>query len=257
MLKKYKKLPLILTGLAGVALLTTGFSAWVISGGISATQDSMVDITVGEVKDNRIKVTLSDLDEDLQFDAPAGGKGTHFSAGEGSKEDMVFGATATIAYNSETNDNTSIASLVSGLKFTLNYSETGSNFSTEYENCLTNEYIEAPIAIGGSFTYTTSNSWASNSDSDGDKTSWANAGAYLKTNFIITNLSASNTITVEFQFGYSWGNLFNYVNPVNYSGSDLDSIVTALTTLRTNLNGKNDLFKLTVEPVLTNTQASA
>ena len=255
MLKKYKKLPLILTGLAGVALLTTGFSAWVISGGISATQDSMVDITVGEVNDNRIKVTLSELDETLQFDAPSGGKGTYFSAGEGSNEDMVFGATATIAYNSETNDKTSIASLVSGLKFTLNYSETGSNFSTEYQNCLTNKYIEAPLTIGGSFTYTTSNSWASNET--GDKTNWSNAGNYLKTNFIINNLTDDKIITVKFQFGYSWGQLFNYANPVNYSGSDLDSIVTALTTLRSNLNGKTDLFKLTVEPVLTETQPSA
>lgn len=255
MLKKYKKLPLILTGLAGVALLTTGFSAWVISGGISTTNDSMVDITVGEVKDNRIKVTLSELDETLQFDAPSGGKGTHFTAGEGSNEDMVFGATATIEYNSTKHDSTSIASLVSGLKFTLNYSETGNNYSTEYENCLSSKYIEAPLTIGESFTYTTSNSWASNPD--GDKTNWDNAGKYLKTNFVINNLTESNTITVKFQFGYSWGNLFNYVNPVNYSGSDLNSIVTALTTLRNNLNGKNDLFKLTVEPVLTNTQASA
>lgn len=256
MLKKYKKLPLILTGLAGVALLTTGFSAWVISGGISATQDSMVDITVGEVNDNRIKVTLSELDETLQFDAPSGVKGTHFSAGERSNEDMVFGATATIAYNSETNDKTSIASLVSGLKFTLNYSETGSNSSTEYQNCLTSEYIEAPLEINKPFTYTTSNSWESKSD--GYKTNWSNAGNYLKTNFIINNLPDDKIITVKFQFGYSWGRLFNYANPVNYSGSDLDSIVVpALTTLRSNLNGKTDLFKLTVEPVLTETQLSA
>lgn len=255
MLKKYKKLPLILTGLAGVALLTTGFSAWVISGGISATQDSMVDITVGEVNDNRIKVTLSELDEGLQFDAPAGGEGKYFTAGEGSNEDMVFGATATIAYNSKTDDKKSIASLVSGLKFTLNYSETGSSFSTEYENCLTSGYIEAPITIGGSFTYTASNSWESNTA--GDKTDWDNAGHYPKTNFIINNLTDDKTITVKFQFGYSWGQLFNYVNPVNYSGNDLNSIVTALTTLRNNLNGKTDLFKLTVEPVLTETQPSA
>lgn len=255
MLKKYKKLPLILTGLAGVALLTTGFSAWVISGGISATQDSMVDITVGEVKDNRIKVTLSDLDEDLQFDAPAGGKGTYITAGQDSEEDMVFGATATIKYNSTTHDSVSIASLVSGLKFTLNYSETGSSYSTEYQNCLTNEYIAAPLTIGEAFTYTTKDSWASNST--GDITNWENAGNYPKTNFVINKLTDGNTITVKFEFGYSWGSVFNYVNPVKYSGNDLNSIVTALTTLRTNLNGKKDLFKLTVEPVLTKTQPSA
>lgn len=255
MLKKYKKLPLILTGLAGVALLTTGFSAWVISGGISANQDGMVDITVGEVKDNRIKVTLTALDEDLQFDAPTGGKGTYFTAGEGSEEDMIFGATATIEYNSTTHDSTAIAGLVSGLKFTLNYSTSGSANSSAYEECITNEYIEAPLTIGTAFTYTTSNSWANNST--GETTNWNNAGSYLKSNFAISSSTENNTISVTFQFGFSWGRVFNYVNPVNYNGSDLDSIVTALTTLRTNLNGKKDLFNLTVEPVLTKTQPSA
>ena len=34
--KKYKKIPLILMGLSGVALLTSGFSTWVIS--VQATQ---------------------------------------------------------------------------------------------------------------------------------------------------------------------------------------------------------------------------
>ena len=255
MLKKYKKLPLILTGLAGVALLTTGFSAWVISGGISTTQEGMVDITVGEVKDNRIKVTLTELDEGLQFDAPAGGKGTHFTAGKDSKEDMIFGATAKIEYSSNTNDSTTITGLVSGLKFTLNYSTSGIANSSAYEECITNEYIEAPLTIGEAFTYTTSNSWANNED--GVTTNWENAGGYLKSKFAISSSTDANTITVTFQFGYSWGNVFNHVNPVKYSGSDLDSIVTALTTLRTNLNGKKDLFKLTVEPVLTSTQPSA
>ena len=251
MLKKYKKLPLILTGLAGVALLTTGFSAWVISGGISATQDSMVDITVGQVNDNRIKVTLSALDEGLQFDAPLGGKGTHFSAGEGSNEDMVFGATATIEYNSTTHDSTAIAGLVSGLKFTLNYSTSGSANSAAYEECIENGYIEAPLTIGQEFTYTTPNSWENNST--GVTTNRDNAGSYLKSKFVISSSTDNNTISVTFQFGYSWGRAFNHENPVHYNGDQLDTIVTALTTLRTNLNGKKDLFKLTVEPVLTKT----
>lgn len=255
MLKKYKKLPLILTGLAGVALLTTGFSAWVISGGISATQDSMVDITVGQVNDNHIKVTLSGLDEDLQFDAPAGGKGKYFTAGEGSEEDMIFGATATIEYNSDTHDSTAIAELVSGLKFTLNYSSSGSDNSTAYEQCITNNYIEAPLTIGEAFTYTTSDSWANNST--GVTTNRDNAGSYLKSKFVISSSTEDNTISVSFQFGYSWGSVFNHKNPVDYSGDQLETIVAALTTLRTNLNNKTDLFKLTVEPVLTDTQASA
>ena len=255
MLKKYKKLPLILTGLAGVALLTTGFSAWVISGGISATQDSMVDITVGQVNDNRIKVTLSALDEGLQFDAPADGKGKYFTAGEGSKEDMTFGATATIEYNSDTHDSKAIAELVSGLKFTLNYSTSGSAHSTAYEQCIANEYIEAPLEIGKAFTYTTSDSWANNST--GVTTNWDNADSYLKSKFVISSSTGANTISVTFQFGYSWGRAFNYKNPVHYDGDQLDTIVTALTTLKNNLNEKNDLFKLTVEPVLTVAQPSA
>ena len=255
MLKKYKKLPLILTGLAGVALLTTGFSAWVISGGISTTQDNMVDITVGEVNDNRIKVTLTALDEDLQFDAPVGGKGTYFTAGKDSDEDMIFGATATIEYSSTTHDSTAIAELVSGLKFTLNYSTSGSASSSAYEECITKHYIEAPLTIGQAFTYSTSDSWANNST--GVTTNRDNPGSYLKSKFVISSSPDNNTISVTFQFGFSWGIVFNHKNPVDYSGDQLETIVAALTTLRTNLNGKKDLFKLTVEPVLTNTQASA
>ena len=67
MLKKYRKIPLILTGLAGIAFLTTGFSAWVIQGTNAATENNMVTIKVGTLTDKRLTTTLSSLDKNRCF----------------------------------------------------------------------------------------------------------------------------------------------------------------------------------------------
>ena len=96
MLKKYKKIPLILTGLAGIALLTTGFSAWVIQGTNAAKQDNMVTISVGTLTDKRLTTTLSGLDQNVTFDSNVNG-GTNRIKGTGDTEDMVFGGTVKVA----------------------------------------------------------------------------------------------------------------------------------------------------------------
>ena len=75
MLKKYRKIPLILTGLAGIALLTTGFSAWVIQGTTPATNNEMVNINLTPVwsfftNDRPIitpKIESFELRENAQF----------------------------------------------------------------------------------------------------------------------------------------------------------------------------------------------
>ena len=70
--------------------------------------------------------------------------------------------------------------------------------STEYQNCLTNKYIEAPLTIGGSFTYTTSNSWASNET--GDKTNWSNA---ISINIPTSLQLVGQTVELEDEFASS------------------------------------------------------
>lgn len=250
MLKKYKKLPLILTGLAGVALLTTGFSAWVISGSTSeAATDNLVNITVGEVTDNRLTVkaelTEEDTDGELNFDAKEGGQGT-ISASEGSVEDMTFGGTVTF---SVTKGNYDIESVLDKVEFSLEFASPDGQFNSIYSNAVgANSYLLAPIEVGGKLELnkTDAENWATSKTVSMNYTENSN---YLKYEFKVTPNLEGNIITVEFKFGYCWGSAFENKNPVELT-ANIDSVITALNELY-KLNGATDLFTLTVTPVLT------
>ena len=249
MLKKYKKLPLILTGLAGVALLTTGFSAWVISGSTSeAATDDLVNITVGDVTDNRltVKATLAgEPDGQLKFDAKEGGQGT-ITASEKSEEDMTFGGTVTF---SVTKGNYDIESVLDKVEFSLQFASPEGQFNSIYSDAVgTKSYLLAPIVVGDKLELnkTDVNNWLT---SETDSEYYTENGSYLKYKFDVTPNLDANTITVQFEFGYCWGSAFLNKNPVELT-DNIDDVVTALNDLNS-LNGANDLFTLTITPVLT------
>lgn len=245
MLKKYKKLPLILTGFAGVALLTTGFSAWVISGGNAESSQDMVSITVGGVTDNRplVKAELAEKpDGSLQFDAKEGGQGT-ITASEGSKEDMIFGGTVTLSVGKGNYD---IKSVLDKVEFSLEFASDVGEFNDDYTNAVTKSYLLAPIDVGGKFELNkaAAGDWAATKTVSEN---YADNPSYLKYEFKVTPNPGGNIITVEFKFGYCWGSKFQYKNPVELT-SDIDNVITYLQDLNT-LSGANNLFTLTVTPI--------
>lgn len=252
MLKKYKKLPLILTGLAGVALLTTGFSAWVISGSTSeAATDNLVNITVGGVTDNRLTVKAElieepkRLDGQLKFDAKVDNQGP-ITGPEGSEEDMTFGGTVKF---SVTKGNYDIESVLDKVEFSLKFASPEGEKNNIYTNAVgDNSYLLAPIDVGGKLELnkTNANNWLT---SKTDSKYYTENGSYLKYKFDVTQNPGANIITVQFEFGYCWGSAFENKNPVELT-DNIDSVVTALNELQ-NLNGATDLFTLTVTPVLT------
>lgn len=252
MLKKYKKLPLILTGLAGVALLTTGFSAWVISGSTSeAATDNLVNITVGEVTDNRLTVKAElieepkPLDGQLKFDAKEGGEGP-ITASDDSEEDMTFGGTVKF---SVTKGNYDIESVLDKVEFSLKFASPEGPFNSIYSNAVgAKSYLLAPINVNGKLELnkTDVNNWLT---SETDSEYYTENGSYLKYKFDVTPNLDANTITVQFEFGYCWGSAFLNKNPVELT-DNIDDVVTALNDLNS-LNGANDLFTLTITPVLT------
>ncbi len=249
MLKKYKKLPLILTGLAGVALLTTGFSAWVISGSTSeAATNNLVDITVGDVTDNRLTVKAEltgETDGSLQFDAKEGGQGT-ITASEGSKEDMIFGGTATF---SVTKGNYDIENVLDKVEFSLEFASVDGQFNSDYTSAVAAEsYLLAPIDVGGKLELnkTHAENWATTKTVS---ESYTENSSYLKYEFIVKPNLDSNIISVDFKFGYCWGSKFQYKNPVELT-SDIDNVISYLQDLY-KLNSATNLFTLTITPVLT------
>lgn len=248
MLKKYKKLPLILAGFAGVALLTTGFSAWVISGGNAESSQDMVSITVGGVTDNRplVKAELTATEGELAFDSNADG-GSGPITGDSDKEDMEFGGTVTFSVGKGNYD---IKSVLDKVEFSLKFASDAGEFNDDYTNAVTNSYLLAPIDVGGKFELNkaAAGDWATTKTVSEN---YADNSSYLKHEFIVKPNSDGNTISVDFKFGYCWGSVFKHKNPVDISDDDnlnIDNVVSALNALQS-LNGATNLFTLTVTPI--------
>lgn len=268
MLKKYKKLPLILTGLAGVALLTTGFSAWVISSTTAASSDNMVNITVGKVTDKRVKATLTTTETDVIFDSNK--VGGNKITGTVNSEDMVFGGTVTIGLSNPSEQpttDTNIEAILSGVKFELTENQSSLKY-TAYQNA--KEYLRLPSLdpSGDKLTYTINKPAETEPESNDPwnnatldctiyhKKDGENQNNYLKTHYDVSLIQDKNQITVEFKFGFGWGEVFEYVNPCDASftgdsnDTKLNAAIAALGKLH-ELHGATDLFTLTVTPVLT------
>ena len=262
MLKKYRKIPLILTGLAGIALLTTGFSAWVIQGTTPATNNEMVNITVGEVEDNRIKAEiLSDdtLDKTVKFDSNKQG-GTKI-VGDGANEDMKFGATVSISLanpGEEPTTDPNIETILKNVKFDLTVN-TKSPYYTAYQSVITKGIRIPGIDPNNesAITYTLSPSGASWETNSGTPSYWKKANSdqnsYLRCSYGVTLDTDKNKITIEFEYGFGWGSAFEYVNPCDaeFSNDENNTNLNAALLELQNLfkiNGAKDLFKLTVTP---------
>lgn len=247
MLKKYKKLPLILTGFAGVALLTTGFSAWVISGGNAESSQDMVSITVGGVTDNRplVKAELTATDGELAFDSNANG-GSGPITGDIDKEDMSFGGKVVISVGKGAYK---IDDVLDSVKFELAFNDSAVEGAKEaFNNAITNNYILSPITLDSSIEYTPEN-W--NTNTSEPPTNWDENSKYLKTSYTVENKRDANQVQIGFTFGFCWGSVFKHKNPVDISVDDnlnIDNVVSALNALQS-LNGATNLFTLTVTPI--------
>lgn len=248
MLKKYKKLPLILTGLAGVALLTTGFSAWVISGG-NAESSQNITITVGEVTDNRplvkAELTATATDGKLTFDSNANG-GSGPITGNADNEDMEFGGEVVISVGK---GDYKIDDVLDSVKFELAINDSADPEAKEaFSNAITKGDILSPITLDRSIEYTPEN-W--NNNSSEPPTNWDENSQYLKTKYTVVNTGDGNQVKIGFTFGFCWGSVFKHKNPVDISSSDdvdIDDVVSALNALQS-LNGVTDLLTLTVTPI--------
>ena len=262
MLKKYRKIPLILTGLAGIALLTTGFSAWVIQGTTPATNNEMVNITVGEVEDNRIKAEIlsdSTLDKTVKFDSNKQG-GTKI-VGDGANEDMKFGAKVSISLANPGEKPTTdpdIETILANVKFDLTVNTESTDY-TDYQSVITNGIRVPGIDPNNenAKTYTLSPSGASWETNSGTPSYWkkdnSDQTSYLRCSYDVTLDKDNNKITIEFEYGFGWGSAFEYVNPCDAEFSndeDNTNLNAALSELQNlyKINGATDLFKLTVTP---------
>lgn len=238
--KKYKKIPLILMGLSGVALLTSGFSTWVIS--VQATQTiSNINFNVASVEDKRLvaKLVSTDTDSTLNFDADSTGGAGIISKGGSEAPSLDFGCKVQIGLASKLDgDNRKkgdykygeglVDSLYNG--FTINLKAVSNQEDakkTAYNNAISSISAGNPDVSNSLLGFNIFAEGGETIEVTGLHTSTPGAQEITKTydgtthnKLVVKEGAVSNTLPYrefEFIFTFQWGSFFNYENPVKFN----------------------------------------
>lgn len=203
----------LLLGLAGVSLLTVGFSAWIITGLAEPTDSTQVDVSVGQAINKKMALSAIVTDGQLSFDAITDDTTGPIIAQNSNGEDLLFKVEITIANalnGGDTNDFTdtfkkskTLLSLtcdnVEGYNLAVS---NGSYIQTPFEQLETTK-LEIPFGekfIEGSVV--------------GERKYDAPANNVLKTKYTLNQVGNNNTdLKVTAEFGFAWGTEFESVNP--------------------------------------------
>lgn len=205
---KNKKTGIVLIGLAAVALGSVGFSAWIISGTIG-NPTSNVKVSVGDVKDQGLYLTLNEDPSDLalNFDAKKGAGGNVVSAdSSGNDEDMSFIFSVSVQAASQQVFTEAIRGKTLFVNFTC---EALSKFSTSYIMSPVKAYGTAEAIGIKNMAEATTDAQPIYYTSTGDQT-------ITKVSYTITADNSNERFGYKYDVTYSfaWGSTFGYKNPV-------------------------------------------
>lgn len=221
-----KKTGIIVLGLAALSLGTIGFSSWIING-INGTANSEVNVTVGDVEDKRLTIdNLNKTDLKLNFDvAPDTEGGDVIEAGDdGEPEDLSFGFSFDLWGTSQTNFEAAIV----GKGFKVSFT------STELSSLVTSKAICSPITIDGNKHHEEAiTTFADAKDqTDNYETGEGDTSAVrLKYSMTKINESEKYGFNVSMTYSFTWGDAFDFKNPVKLAAID-DDADTALDALK-------------------------
>lgn len=234
-----KRTGFIVLGLAALSLGTIGFSSWIING-IVGDASSDVNVTVGDVDDRRLTIdSLNKKDIDLSFDvAPETVGGGVIEAGDvvGAKEDLSFAFSFDLWGTSKTNFETAIQ----GKGFKVSFT------STELSTLVEKKAICSPITIDGTKYHedAITNFADATNQTDNYGTGEGDTSAVrLKYSMTKINESEKYGFNVSMTYSFTWGEAFDFKNPVELKAIDGDAD-TALDALEA-LN-EEDSMKLNV-----------
>lgn len=213
-------------GLTAVSLIGIGFSSWIINV-INGTADSEVYVTVGDVEDKRLTIdNLQKSNTDLNFDvAPGTSSGGVIEAGTvGEDEDLSFGFSFDLWGKSQA----IFAAGTSGKRFKVSLT------STELSTLVAKKVICSPITIDGNkhneeaiTTFTEVTDKTINYEEGEGNTSVAR----LKYSMKEIEQEGKYGFTVSMTYSFSWGEAFDFKNPVELKAIDGDAD-TALDALK-------------------------
>ena len=229
-----KRTGFIVLGLAALSLGTIGFSSWIING-ITGGASSEVNVTVGDVEDRRLTIdNLKETDKKLNFDvAPGTAGGNVIQAGSvGEAEDLSFTFSFDLWGTSETN----FEAAISGKGFKVSFT------SSDLSSLVSSKAICSPITIGGTKYHEDAiKTFAdATNKTDNYETGEGNTSAVrLKYSMTPIDESGKYGFNVSMTYSFTWGEAFDFENPVKLTAID-DDADTALDALEA-LNEKQSM----------------
>lgn len=198
----------ILLGLAGVSLLTVGFSAWILVDLADEKTTGNIDVNVGETETHIFTFeNLQLTDPKVRFDALKGDKdGLVQNNSETEYEDMTFGFSFTIT-NALNDSGTEYDSVFANTKLTFKLTSS----SSDYISAIDKNYIVAPIdkTTGDELLFT-----SFTEDKAKKEENHTNASTYLKKKVTLEkNVTNPKNLDVKIEYGFAWGSLFKNENP--------------------------------------------
>lgn len=222
---KAKSLTFGIAILSSAAIVSTGFAAWVITGGAEASVSGTITADTVERKDH--KITIGSNLESIYFGAPATMDiANAWLSNSGETETLILTKTFTVANvdTKPTNDN--IGNLIDGTKTKLEES-TETAEANKYSKAATDGYVAAlPEVILGS--------------TDPKKEA---VGIYIN-----PNSYSGNTATFDLKIVFGWGSEFGNINPYLYFNAK-DATETNKAAAETGLSAVHNIntsFKLTI-----------
>lgn len=193
-------------GVSAIALASIGFASWVITGGNTEAEINGLSVTAVDVDDNRsLKLEASVTDGNVTF-GPSVVKDSPIQPSEGtSEENLDYVISVKLTQNSA-------MTIEEGDTIVTTYT-----FSSQIVGLISGNYI---TFAGGELSGSTI------------------AVTYTITNTDVTDVE-DNVLTITLTHTYGWGTKFGSKNPAEYakdSGANLDSIVTDLNKIHTDLS---------------------
>lgn len=239
-----KRATTLLLGLTGISILTVGFSAWIITGLAGEKSAENITVNVAEAINSKVEFkSLKIVDPIVKFEPLNNYTGGVFDKQTQETEDMVFGVNFTLgnALNSDGLDFTDYMKTTK-LEFEFTCSK-----QSEFNSVTTSKYIISPLSKSSADDINFSTAILSETTTVNYEISGETPQhEYLKKKVILKkNQTTNNDLDVELEYGFGWGEFFNFRNPSELKeASEATDYINALNDLKTKLNGSTFTLKI-------------
>ena len=231
MINNFKKVPLFIGTLSALSLLSVGFSSWIITGATTSSDISNITFSSEEVIDQRMSLSISDLDDSISFDCKKDDITPPIAfTGTGNGEDLQFGfkLKLTNAFLNVAENNFVRNNWFNGLTFKMEVNDstkTDTNVGL-YQDAINKHYFVQPLnEVLQIDTFA--------------KSHLIGSGYYS-----YTCKNNNHDLDLDIKFTFKWGEAFNNSNPGLFSKDNCWTGTNALKTTDDVVNALKDLYEI-------------